>query len=197
MYSNNTPTSKTRTQSALKQAFIEIYKDCPIEKISVSAVCTAAGYSRAAFYSYYTDIYDLLVSIETDLLDELGPIFILPPHGSRLAEIRSGEVPMGCKEWVSKCWENRDFLRALLGKHGDPAFQFRLKDSMRDSLYKVAMFDGVVDDDRTKAVLEYQLSGIIGVLIYYFDNNVDFDSKEVSEIVNTIRKCWIMARQKN
>lgn len=188
------PAWKKRAQDAFREAFYTLYEDNPVNRISVSALCAEAGYSRGAFYSYYTDIYDLLEVLELALLDDLGPIYALKQDADSLARLRAGNVPDNCVDWFRKCYANKRFLYSLIGKHGDPAFQFKLKKSLRESLRRVAMFDGVQDDDRTRALMEYQLSGIIGVLIYYFEHEEVFDAEEASEVVNTMRKRWILAK---
>ncbi len=65
---NKKEMKSAETKAKLSQAFITLYQEKPIEKISVREITDAAGYNRAAFYIYYKDIYDLLESIESRLL---------------------------------------------------------------------------------------------------------------------------------
>ena len=51
----------------IAQAVIELMKNDPIEKITVSAVVKRAGVSRMTFYNYYHTLVDAL----TDYLEEL------------------------------------------------------------------------------------------------------------------------------
>ena len=50
-------------------AFWSLYRDKPIEKITVKAICEKAGCNRSTFYEYYTDSYSVLEDIEEELLD--------------------------------------------------------------------------------------------------------------------------------
>ena len=57
------------TRQAIMDAFWALYRERPIEKISVKEVCDRAGYNRSTFYEYFTDTYSVLEAIEEDLLD--------------------------------------------------------------------------------------------------------------------------------
>ena len=48
-----------RTRKCIKDAFIELRKSKPIEKITVKELAALASINKATFYSHYNDIYDL------------------------------------------------------------------------------------------------------------------------------------------
>lgn len=58
------------TVKVIKEAFLKILENKPITKISVKEVAEAAEVNRATFYSHFSDCYDLLESIENDLLND-------------------------------------------------------------------------------------------------------------------------------
>lgn len=57
------------TQRVLREAFLALLKQKPINRITVKEVCERAGLNRATFYAHYSDCYQLLKSIEQELLD--------------------------------------------------------------------------------------------------------------------------------
>ena len=57
------------TSRSIMDAFWSLYRDKPIEKITVKAICEKAGCNRSTFYEYYTDSYSVLEDIEEELLD--------------------------------------------------------------------------------------------------------------------------------
>lgn len=61
-----------RTEKILKDTFVQTLKKMPIEKIQVKTLCNLRGFDRSTFYRHYEDIYDLLSSVEDDLVDELS-----------------------------------------------------------------------------------------------------------------------------
>jgi len=56
--------STNKIEKKIIDAFIVIYEDNPIEKISIKMITDLAGLNRGTFYLHYIDIYDLLEKIE-------------------------------------------------------------------------------------------------------------------------------------
>ena len=61
-----------RTQAAIQAAVLKALGQKPIESITVQELLDEANICRATFYSYYYDIYDLVETIETGIIDEVG-----------------------------------------------------------------------------------------------------------------------------
>ena len=111
------PQVTEQTRANLRQAFWELYRERPIEKISVREITDRAGYNRATFYLYYHDVYELLEEIEGQVLgviDHLVNKRLL--QGDRLDFSQHMSLILRLAE------KSRDYTRVLLGDHGDPAF---------------------------------------------------------------------------
>ncbi len=57
-----------RTKRCIKDAFIELRKIKPIEKITVKELAMLASINKATFYSHYNDIYDLSEQLENETI---------------------------------------------------------------------------------------------------------------------------------
>lgn len=55
----------------IKDAFMRLYARKQLHGISVKEICAETGIARTTFYNYYFDIYELLESIEAELIDGL------------------------------------------------------------------------------------------------------------------------------
>ncbi len=64
-----------KTKKAIREAFLELRKTKPLEKIKVSDVCDLAMCIRATFYRYYQDIYDLNDQLEDEAINRLVSTF--------------------------------------------------------------------------------------------------------------------------
>ena len=58
-----------KTERRLKELLLVELESKPIEKISVASLCRLADIDRTTFYLHYTDVYDLLGAIESDLAE--------------------------------------------------------------------------------------------------------------------------------
>ena len=61
---------KRYTQMILKQSFLKLLKEKPVNKITVKELCQLSQINRATFYTNYSDCFALLESIENELIDE-------------------------------------------------------------------------------------------------------------------------------
>ena len=56
------------TKRLLKEAFMDIFKTTPIDKIHVRTLCEKDGINRSTFYKYYSSPSDLLEEMENEML---------------------------------------------------------------------------------------------------------------------------------
>ena len=75
---------RNQTKQKIQDAFITLYRERDITKISVRDVCEVASINRSTFYVYYDDIFDLQEAIETELMSQISerisPILMDPEH---------------------------------------------------------------------------------------------------------------------
>lgn len=59
------------TKMIIQQVFIDLLKEKPVSKISVTEICKRAEINRTTFYKHYLDVYDLLEQLETETASQL------------------------------------------------------------------------------------------------------------------------------
>ena len=60
-----------RTLKSIKEAFYQLRKKKPIEKISVKELSETAMINKATFYLHYDDVYDLSDRLENELISDV------------------------------------------------------------------------------------------------------------------------------
>jgi len=65
---NNARSASTRAE--IKKAFITLLESRTPDAVTVQDVCKLSGVNRSTFYAHYSNIRDLLESLEADLYDE-------------------------------------------------------------------------------------------------------------------------------
>jgi len=167
-----------RTRQNLIDAFWSLYTTRRIEKITVREITTKAGYNRGTFYEYFRDVYDVLEQIEAQAL----PLFEeLPPM------IDTGEIsPVFVTSFLSLYQEKFKVYDVLLGDNGDPAFQRKLKNSIKSTLLAMLSKKENANIIEIDMKLEYILSGLIGILIYAFQNRQNLPEDQLVAIIYTI-----------
>ena len=60
-----------RTKNSIKNAYLELRKQKPLEKISVKELAELAYINKATFYTHYRDIFDLADQLENEFFDSI------------------------------------------------------------------------------------------------------------------------------
>lgn len=60
--------SALRSRRLIRQAFLELLKEKPFEKITVTDIVNQADINRSTFYAHYPDIYGVVDEIETEVV---------------------------------------------------------------------------------------------------------------------------------
>ncbi len=164
-----------KTKQNFFDSFWSIYENTRIEKITVKAICLKAGYNRSTFYEYFKDVFDVLEQIEENLL----------PNTNDIPEVLIGNQLIGANEFehLNYFKEKKKYLKILLSENGDPSFTHKLKTTLKPSIR--ILFENHSNIKNIDYVLEYILSGMIGVMTYHILNDEPVDDIEVIE---TMRK---------
>lgn len=59
------------TRRLMKDALMELMEDRPLASVSITELCNRADVNRSTFYSYYSDLLQLLKEIEDDIIAQL------------------------------------------------------------------------------------------------------------------------------
>lgn len=91
----------------MKQAMLELMNTVPFEKITVRLICDRAGVNRSTFYAHYTDIYDMIRQMETNLQKKLMENY---PASEKVIPLS----PESFITFLKFIREHRDFYRIAL-----------------------------------------------------------------------------------
>ena len=64
-----------KTIASLTDAFLSLIKERPLEKITVTEICSRARLSRVTYYNYYLDIYDQYAYLKRKYFDASEDFF--------------------------------------------------------------------------------------------------------------------------
>lgn len=124
--------NKQETIRHIKATFISLYAKGGINSFTVSTLCQACGIAKSTFYLYYEDKYQVLDSIEQELLSTLSGI-CQDLSDCDMNEVLTGRPLQKATATVRYLQENADTYRALLGKYGDPRFIYKWKKDIQNS----------------------------------------------------------------
>lgn len=159
------------TKYAIRNAFMELLKKQPIEKVTVTEICKIAEINRATFYRYYENQYDLLSALENEMFDDIK---------KSLFECRN-DIDKLTENIFLKFSEQKEVWTLLLSNHVDTRFQAKI----------YTFFDEYFAKGNTskESELRYRflLYGYSGIFDYWVKNGMKESPRVMAEYVGKFR----------
>lgn len=147
-----------RTRALLQQSLIQLMAQKEIKDITVKELTDLADITRGTFYLHYSDIYDILRSMEYEMFVEFNEIL-----NRSLSLDKEGSMPEAILTDIFSLLERRrDMAKVMMGPHGDLAFVNHLKNLVKERIYQVlAQKKSGCEYDYAEA---FAVSGCVGVV---------------------------------
>ena len=165
-----------RTRKCIKDAFIELRKTKPIEKITVKELAALASINKATFYSHYTDIYDLSEQMEEETIQSILETI---PHIDCLIS----NPPLAVKELTDALRDNFSFTSILFSGSREGLYPLKLEKGIKDQIFK--QYPEFKNDLRWNLVLTFLIQG--GQQAY--NSYYSIDEKETQNLICELNNC--------
>lgn len=175
---------REQTARAIMDAFWALYREKPIEKISVREICAAAGYNRSTFYEYFTDSYSVLEAIEEELLDCVRRKLESELPASLARSFPHIRLDAETLRPISDLYaEKGEYLSVLIGEKGDPSFQYKYKRAVKALLLKMLDDPAKQFDLSASIVSEFTASAIIGAFNCWYPHRADYPVERYAQLL--------------
>ena len=139
-----------RTRKCIKDAFIELRKIKPIEKITVKELAALASINKATFYSHYTDIYDLSEQLENETILS---IFQNIPHVDSLVANPS----LAIEELTEALTKQKTFTDILFSGSRKGLYAIKLETEIKAQIFN--QYPEYKDDFHWNMILTFMIQG--------------------------------------
>ena len=177
---NTKNNQRTRLSKMLfKNALMDLLKEKgSINKVSVRELCDRAELNRSTFYAHYQEPNDLLIEIETELLDATEE------HLKKIG----AENEIGAHKYILSFLQynrqNDKPFRALLIDSTDPEFRSRF---MQQSIIQfVENLRIVLPKELEQYIFSYILNGSTGIIIQWIRSDYAADENEIVNLLFSI-----------
>ena len=175
------------TEKEFQTAFWKCYEKEPLEKISVGKLCQSAGYNRSTFYNHFTDIYEL----REKCVDEM-----LEPVKAKIMDIE--DIKMLFYGNAVELMISGNFLKN--NKHIETLFKWHdeyiLGDRIKNNLMMCVIThhkETISDIEKLEIILDYQLSGALGVIRNWYNKGKHSEGDMLKEIFEIASKGFFNA----
>ena len=162
------------TRRLMKDALMELMENKPLASVSITELCSRADVNRSTFYSYYSDLLQLLKEIEDDIIGQLPeakPIVDCADLDRQLIE--EFTLFFG---YVRK--HARDFF--ILLQSGDIHFREHLIDTIMSRFKRET---AAIDPLMRRWSYIYCLNGTFGMMKDWISQDFPMGDREFAELV--------------
>ena len=182
------------TCDSILQGYIKLLDSTHFDKVTVRALCGEVGIVRSTFYTYFSDIYEVIQTIEDNLISafmRVDQADCIEPEFDQRLRTEWGfpiEPSPGFYRWFDCCLENWDALRAMIGPHGDPYFVQKFRRTLTDHVTHLMHADRMPDDELRRGYTESMVEvHFILVRNWMLHENTSLNAARIAVILNSMR----------
>lgn len=166
-----------KTKNQLKLGLAKLMQQKSIKEITVKELVNEVDINRSTFYLHYTDIYDLLHSIEDELTIEIRDSI----HAHPVSPFTEDSLPF-VEDIFRILAENKDICNALFGTNGDIAFIHRMENLI--SVHSLDVLKTTFPDNIQTLKYSYAfcLTGCVGLIKAWLNSDTGESPQEMARI---------------
>ncbi len=167
-----------KTRKLLWDGLAKLMLEHDINEITVKDLTELADINRSTFYIHYKDIYDLLNSIEAELLDDFDELLSYNVDGSK--DVHQQVMPI-LATLYSRLYEQKNLASAFLGPHGDASFIYALQSLLSKKITDLLKNDST-DEEIYAFYSAFCFSGCVGIIKEWIKTGYKKKPDEMAEI---------------
>ncbi len=160
-------------RSYIKDCFLRLSEENQYQKVSVTALCKAAGVNRSTFYFYFESIETLLNEIEYDYCSQIAFMDCLT-----LESVIYGQV----LKYVKYVRDNRQIFFVLI-KNGKLVDAFLKRSMDRSKSINTRKFKEKFDVDKSNMLSAYTTVGSLSLLETWLTFSPDYPAEKVASMI--------------
>lgn len=165
------------TKMVIREAFLSLLEEKPVNKITVTEICALAEINRATFYKYYSDPFDLLEKMEQELISSLQKDLTTSPGSFR-------EIFLFIMANIQADGER---YKILFSEHGDSKFPGRIFSLYYEHIAKElhTQFPKLTPAQR-EWLYYFTAQGCCGILERWIANGMRESAEEVADFADRL-----------
>jgi len=171
---NKQPEVTEATRQRFIEAFLALYRDKPIERITVREISDAAGYNRITFYRYFNSIYDLHDNIVRMMYERIRPKILD-------GVFKSEEYSEFCTQVSTLKQEWGEYFRIML----KPGFYARVPEDIKEELlWHLCMEFGLKKETvQVSYILDCYMNSVLTLIYSWLSDPKGLSEEEFAEML--------------
>lgn len=158
-----------RSRNLIKEAFVEILNEKPIDKITVTDIVRRADINRGTFYAHYVDTKDVLEQIQNEIMEK-----ILQFIGEFKYESLIKDTNLILSKLTKYFEQDLNFYRKLVSGYGSEEFLNQIKIIFIDAIYHNKEIPTKIKNKKAFEVqINFFAGGIISLYKDWFNGKIN------------------------
>ena len=169
--------ARRRTDRVIRECFLGLLEQKPIQKITVQDLCEAAEINRATFYRYYEDIYALYDAVTQSFFDALFTDIV---RRQQSGNNQISRLQQGVRDALDLI-EAKKSLCYLLFHDVDSLFTYKLLREIQAAVSSEAD----QKDALTRLRVSYMCGGILTVIMEWIRDGCRAEKEAIAQVIET------------
>ena len=166
------------TKMIIREKFLELLKDTPLNQITVKKICELAQINRTTFYKYYCNQYDLFDKIKEDILTNLSEF---------ISNIQTDSTREFMLKTLGAVQSESETFKIICSENGDIRFPAAVFDVCYSYVVpKLFVRYPFLPESQMQWLYHYISIGCSGVINCWFSNGMKESPEELCEFLETI-----------
>ena len=149
-----------KTKAQLRAGLARLMQKKSIKEITVKELVDEVDINRSTFYLHYSDIYQMLESVENELMDEITHVI----EEYSLDSVENGNSYPLIERIFTILDNNKDICTALMGSNGDMVFLSRIEKMVAETVLRQLSGKFAADNRDVEYAYAFCLNGCVGMI---------------------------------
>lgn len=177
--------SSIRSRRLIRQAFLDLLKEKPFEKITITDIVNRADLNRSTFYAHYPDIFGIVEELEDEVVQKNIALIEKIQYRNIFTD------PTPYLEGIAAMLEENKELLTCLGhaQLNRTRLEKFYKLMIRDVLTRSSIPEHIRTSPEFAIRVHFFIGGIVNAYLQWADGSLDYSPAEISQqIVKLIQK---------
>ncbi len=172
-----------KTKAQLRAGLARLMEKKSIKEITVKELVEEVDINRSTFYLHYTDIYQMLESIENELMEEVSHAIEENPVNT---EDESCHYLLA-EQLLTILDNHKDICVALLGSNGDMVFVERMEKLIAETVFRQLNYRfSLHEHPDTPYIYAFCLKGCVGMIKTWLCAEQQQSVKHMAELLHRL-----------
>ena len=171
-----------KTRAQLRAGLATVMQKKSIKEITVKELVEEVDINRSTFYLHYADIYQMLESIENELMDEIQKTIQghFPSHDA------GGSSLEFAVELLSILYQNKELCMALMGPNGDMVFVGKIEKLVAETVLPDLFRQLSTDPHNMNYLYAFCLNGCVGLIKAWLSGGQQDSPEHMARLIHRV-----------